>query len=298
MAAQIERSAFRIIVPVFENFSKQVAGTEVPFKTVVVGLLVFGMQQFFSNIVFICPEKYYVTYGVLFIVGPFVVLFCISMQVSEDFWALTTGCCRVPCRRQRVIWVRAGSSLFLATLPPLFWIVFAFADMDFYACAKLGSKDTLMANKTEAEKVEITKLYNQTKSDSQIIAWALFIGFTVFFTLVVTVRRFWKINGELRRKEDFEKFEADAAVSYFNDKLKPLAQQGAKQLVDNLFEKYKDRDLLTCVHLCEIELEDLYPNHSGVVAGKYRKSEVRAGTKVSSAEPSDENETIPLQPMA
>lgn len=293
-----ERSAFRIIVQVFENFYKQVSGMEVPFKTVVVSLLVFGMQQFCSNIVFICPEQYYVTYGVLFIVGPFVVLFCISMQVSEDFWALTTGCCRVPCRRQRVIWVRVGSPLFLATLPPLLWLVFAFADMDLYVCAKLGSKEAALANKTEAEKVEITKRFNQTRSDSQIISWALFIGFTVFFTLVVTVRRFWKINGELQGKVDFEKYEADAAVSYFNDKLKPLAQHGAKLLVDNLFEKYKDRDLLTIVRMCEIELEDLYPNHSGVVAGKYCKSEARGGTRVSSAEPHGAEEAIPLQPMA
>lgn len=298
MAAQVESSTIKIVTQIFETFSKQAAGAEIPFKTIVVSLLVFGMQQFFSEVVFSCPEKYYMGYGILYIVGPFIILFCVSILVSESFWALTTGCCRVPCQRQRVIWVKASGSLFLATIPPLLWLVFAFADMDFYVCAKLGSEAIALENKNSSQQAKILKKFNQAKTDSQIIAWVLFISFTMFFTIVVSLRRFWKINGKLQGEEDFEKFEAEEVVMYFNSKLKPLAQQGAKQLVDDLFEKYKDHDVVSRVHMCEVSLHDLYPHHSGVVAGKYRKSGVLKPALTTSVQSHNgDPEAVPLQPM-
>ena len=292
-----ENKVFSIVVNIYNTFVKQLEGTEIPFKSFVLSLLIFGLQQFFSNIVFSCPEKNYVAYGVLFIVGPFVILFCISMQVSESFWALTTGCCRVPLDRQTVIWVRASGSLFLATLPPLLWLVFAFASKDFYVCAKLGSKEIALENKTKTEQAEITKQFNQAKSDSQVIAWALFISFTVFSTAVVSARRFYKINRKLQGQEDFDKYEADETITYFNSKLKPMAQEKAKELVDSLMEKFKDQNRESLVRMCEVELEERYPNHSGVVAGKYRKGGTSSRPKpLISTMPDDGGEAVPLQP--
>ena len=288
-----EGAAFSITGALYRAIAKLLKGTETSLKSFVVSLLVVAMEQFFSNIIFRCPEKNYVAYGVLFLVGPFVILFCISMQVSKSFWALTTGCCRVPCQRQRAIWVRASSSLFLATLPPLLWLVFAFADKEFYVCAKLGSKEIAKENKTDTEKVDIDKKFNQAKSESQIIAWALFIAFTVFFTIVISVRRFCMKDRAFQGGEDFEKYEGEEAVSYFNGKLRPAAEKEAKKFVDDLMEKYKDEDPASRVSMCEKELEKRYPYHSGVVAGKYRVS--GTGTKfATTASKKRHEETILL----
>ncbi|KAJ7373466.1 hypothetical protein OS493_013062, partial [Desmophyllum pertusum] len=60
----------------------------------------------------------------------------------------------------------------------------------------------------------------------------------------------------------FQEYEADKAVSLFNEKVKPLAEQDAQQLVDSLFEKYKDRKGGEQIKVIEDQLKKMFPRHA------------------------------------
>lgn len=251
-------SPSEIILEIY-NFIKDVAKSgETSIKSLIISLLVYAMKEFFKQNIFVCPIQHYTVYGNLFIFGPAVVLFCISLLVSETFWHLTTGVCC--CRR--VIWWKSRKSVYLATLPPLVWLILVFADAHYYVCSKIGPTKIAMAaaNSTAAKNALELKISN-ARSESQIVSWALFISVVILATIVLTIDRCISKPGS--NVAEFEKLETSYALDMFKKRIKPLAESQAKNVIDELFEHHKDKKPNEMVERVEEYLLDRYPNFGG-----------------------------------
>ncbi|XP_048586020.1 calcium homeostasis modulator protein 6 [Nematostella vectensis] len=187
-----------------------------------ISLIVYCGNTFMQRIVFSCPATNYALYGNLFLYAPAVVLFCLSLLVSESFWHLTTSCCHKKSKQRVFIFGESQKYIFFAMLPPIMWLLLSFADARYYICANVGPATEQQSMAASAE--------------SQVIAWTLLLVCTTIITLVFTIHRFFaKINSKILGRKDFEKLEAAEAVRLFNERIKPLAEQEAKVVVDGLF---------------------------------------------------------------
>ena len=255
-------SAFTGILDAFKGVAQS---NEVPLKTIVAALLLYGVNEFLNEIVFSCPEENFKAYGNLFIFGPSVLLFCLSLLASTSFWQAVTGCCLLRCRGKRLLLLKAKNTLFVACLPPVIWLAYAYVEEEYYVCAKLGPLDAALAKaNTTALQDAVDKEFSQAKTTSQIIAWGLVLGLVIVSTLFVTVYRLWlPVDSKLQGKYAFQEYEADKAVDLFNEKIKPLAEKEAKQLIDGLFENNKDRKGEEQIKAIEEHLRKMFPRHAG-----------------------------------
>ena len=255
-----------IFLEIYNYLKGIVKSTETPVKSLVISFLVYTIKEFFKENLFICPIQNHRAYGNLFIFGPAVVLFCISLLVSESFWHLTTGVCC--CRR--IIWSKSRKSIYLAILPPIIWLILVFADTHYYVCAKVGPVKTAKsaANSTAAMEALELKISN-ARTESQIIAWALLISLVSLATLALTIDRCVSSpKSEIVSKTEFENLEASYAVDMFNKKIMPMAESQAKETVKNLFDLYKNEKPDDLVLLGEGYLTAVYPNY-GVVGNRH-----------------------------
>ena len=250
---------------ILEAFKGAVQSNEVPLKTAVVTLVLHGVNEFLKDIVFSCPEENFKVYSSLFILGPSILLFCLALLASTPFWQAVTGCCLLRCRGKKLLLLKAKNSLFVSCLPPVIWLVHAFVEEDYYVCAKLGPLDTALAKaNTTAQKDAVNKEFSQAKIVSQIVAWALILGLVIVSTIFVTVYRLClPVDPKLQGNFAFQEYEADKAVSLFNEKIKPLAEQDAKKLIDSLFEKHQDKKGEEQIKAIEEQLKNLFPRHAG-----------------------------------
>ncbi|KAL9965118.1 hypothetical protein ACROYT_G028872, partial [Oculina patagonica] len=255
-------SAFTGILDAFKGVAQS---NEVPLKTIVAALLLYGVNEFLNEIVFSCPEENFKAYGNLFIFGPSVLLFCLALLASTAFWQAVTGCCLLRCRGKKLLLIKARNSLFVACLPPVIWLVYAFVEEQYYVCTKLGPLDAALAKaNTSALQDAVNKEFSQAKTSSQLIAWCLVLGLVIISTLFVTVYRLWlPIDSKLQGKYVFQEYEADKAVDLFNEKIKPLAEQEAQKLIDSLFNKFKDSKGEAQIKSIEDHLKKMFPRHAG-----------------------------------
>ena len=204
-------------------------------------------------------------YGILFILGPSILLFCLALLASTPFWQAVTGCCLLRCRGKKSLLLKAKNSLFVSCLPPVIWLVYAFVEEDYYVCAKLGPLDAALAKaNTTALRDAVSKEFSQAKTASQIIAWGLILGLVVVSTIFVTVYRLClPVDPKLQGKYAYQEYEAEKAVTLFNDKIKPLAEADAKRLIESLFEKHKDKNGEEQIKAIEEQLKNLFPRHAG-----------------------------------
>ena len=86
-------STVTVLTGLVNTFKSTIQSNEVPLKTIVAALLLYGVKEFLNDIVFSCPDKNFEIYGSLFIFGPSVFLFCLSLLASTPFWQVATGCC-------------------------------------------------------------------------------------------------------------------------------------------------------------------------------------------------------------
>ena len=265
-------SAVSFLSRILTAFQGVAQSNEVPLKTIVAALLLYGVKEFLNDIIFSCPDENFQIYGSLFIFGPSVFLFCLSLLASTSFWQVVTGCCLLKWREKKLLMLKSKNSVFVAFMPSVIWLMYTFVEADYYICAKLGPLNAALAKaNTSAEKDAINKEYSQAKSTSQLIAWSILLGLVILSTIFVTAYRLcMPIDPKLLGKDAFEEYEADMAVSLFNDRIQPLAEQEAKLLVDNLFEKYKDKKHNEQINLIEDELKEIFPRHAGDLHAPFR----------------------------
>ncbi|XP_068681627.1 calcium homeostasis modulator protein 6-like [Montipora foliosa] len=255
-----------------EQYAEILRTVEVPVKTSLITLVLYGLKVFLQQIVFSCPSDHHVIYASLFICGPAVILFCLSMLISESFWTLVTGCCRLKTRTRRLVWWRSRKSVFLSFLPPYLWVIFAFMEGDFYACLILGPLRVAKlkaANSTAL--IAVQEQYISAKSVSAIISWMMAIVLTVSVTVAVTLTRLLaKVDPKLKGEIEFDEIEAQEAAKLWNARLSFLAKAQASKVMEKVDKISQDSDVVEQVKRGEAYLCELYPKFGGVVSGHFR----------------------------
>ena len=262
---------------VFEPYKDVITAFEIPVKTSIITLILYGFKAFLQQIVFNCPRDFHILYGCLFICGPAVILFCLSMLISESFWTLVTGCCRLQSRKRRLIWWKSSKSVYLSLLPPCIWLIFAFMEGDFYVCLTLGPFKVAKEKAVDLNALEkLQDQYDSARSMSVIISWVMLIGLTLIVTIVVTLNRILaQVDPKLQGEIEFDQIEAQEAVELWNAKLKSLAKAQASEVIEEVENMSKDSDVSEQIRRGESYLRQLYPRYAGVVSGHYRDNSWR-----------------------
>lgn len=262
---------------VFEPYKDIIKSSEIPVKTSIITLVLYGFKAFLQEIVFNCPRDFHILYGSLFICGPAVILFCLSMLISESFWTLVTGCCRLQSRKRRLVWWKSSKSIYLSLLPPSMWLVFAFMEGDFYTCLTLGPFK--VAKERITDPIALSALQDKfasAKSVSAIISWAMLISLTLIVTIAVTLSRlFAQVDPKLQGEIEFDEIEAQEAVELWNAKLKKLAKAQAHKVIQEVEKLAEDSNVAEQIRRGESYLKQLYPRYGGVVSGHYRDNNWR-----------------------
>lgn len=132
--------------------------------------MTMGSNALLDLEIFDCPKEKNDTYGYLFLIAPCIILFFANMLViSETVNEEST----IPSVRRVLLWFVA----------PVVWLIVSFYSTDYYVCAKVGPGPEKL-NLTTKETKALEDRIAETKTESQIIAWALFIGM-MFVTFVV-----------------------------------------------------------------------------------------------------------------
>ena len=301
MPGAINGTFTAILQAAFKAVKGVAQSNEVPLKTVVASLMLYGVKEFLKEIVFSCPDENFRVYGNLFILGPSILLFCLALLASTPFWQVVTGCCLLRWRGKKLLFLKAKNSLFVSCLPPVIWLVYAFVEEDYYVCAKLGPLDTALAKaNTNALKEAVSKEFSQAKTASQFIAWGLILGLVIVSTIFVTAYRLClPTDPKLQGKYAFQEYEAEKAVTLFNDKIKPLAEADARRLIESLFEKHKDEKSEEQIKAIEKQLKNLFPRHAGRLHAPFcaGNSSIKPYTLDSSSPVSEDMQMKPTDTM-
>nr|XP_012608729.1 protein FAM26F [Microcebus murinus] len=202
-----------------------------------VTLLTAGGERIFSAVVFQCPcttATWNLTYGLVFLLVPALVLFLLGYALSTRTWRLVTGCCRRArsahsrcCSRQlRCVQVCMELTA-AAALAPLTWVAVALLGGSFFECAASGSAALARSlcrdrhpNCTaqlplvpcgKATAAGVQDLLLQLKSQSQVVGWCLIAAVIICLLIFTCVSRclspvsflqlkFWKIYLEEEQK--------------------------------------------------------------------------------------------------
>lgn len=110
-----------------------------------VTLLTAGGERIFSTTVFQCPcsATWNLSYGLVFLLVPAIVLFLLGYVLNARTWRLLTGCCAPgtrsscgSCRRRALVCAQLSG---MAAVAPLTWVAVALLGGTFYECAASGS---------------------------------------------------------------------------------------------------------------------------------------------------------------
>ncbi|KAL0984648.1 hypothetical protein UPYG_G00144690 [Umbra pygmaea] len=168
----------------------------------IMALLTVGGERIFSLFAFQCPcnPDQNFPYGMLFLLGPGLVLFVLGLFFSKKLWRLYTGCCLNPmklcprgnCFNCLKVFVNI---LISASVAPVMWLCVALLNGTFYECAVSGLDENLIVdmfckNKTEDCRRELAhvpcgksslpsdknqELLFMLRSQSQILGWCIII---------------------------------------------------------------------------------------------------------------------------
>ncbi|KAK1170409.1 calcium homeostasis modulator protein 5-like [Acipenser oxyrinchus oxyrinchus] len=220
-------------------------------------LLTVGGERIFSMVSFQCPcnKSQNFNYGLVFIVGPALVLFIIGYFVSSRTWKLFTGCCLNPrklCPRRNscyCVYVFAQITV-EACIPPVMWLTVALLNGTFYECAVSGLEnnhvvDLFCKGKTDECRVELPRvpcgksslssadnqeLLLMLRAQSQILGW-LIVCIAAVTGLIGTCYKncrsqvsylqlkFWRKYIE-KEKEQFDCFATEYATKLADRNLK------------------------------------------------------------------------------
>ena len=242
----------------FKEVLKKVA---LPLQNAGLSGLVLGFKEVVNKVAFNCPQHYYQLYSLMFMFAPAVLLLCLALMVSRNFWKMAAGCCRLRRPQRRVVWQQSRKYVILSIVPPTAWILFALFDAEYYICAKLGSKHIRLNNTAPFQQPALLAEYESAKIESRMTGIFLLTGIVLVGTVLITVERCCtRPDTGISNDEEYTYYLVLEQIKLFNSKLEPLAKEQAKVEVEALFERFKDvDDIAEKVRLISEELEDEIP---------------------------------------
>ena len=222
---------------------------------------VLGLKEAIKKLVFNCPQRHYQLYSLLFMFAPAVLLLCLALMVSRNFWKMAAGCCRLRRPQRRVIWQQSRKYVILSIVPPTAWILLALFDTEYYTCAKLGSKKIRLNETLSFNQPALLAEYETARIESRIIGIFLLTGIVLVGTVLISIERFCtRPDSAISNDEEYTCYLAEEQIMLFNSKLQPLAKEQAKVQVEALFQRFKDvDDIAEKVRLISEEIEEEIP---------------------------------------
>ncbi|KAL7842590.1 hypothetical protein SRHO_G00242790 [Serrasalmus rhombeus] len=257
--------SFAVVKPTMDSFNTVIRFLTNQKTTIgygVMAIATIGGERLFSLFSFQCPcnTEQNFTYGLMYLLGPALVLLTVGLFLSTALWRLYTGCCLNPmklCPRGNCI---GCISIFMravvgALVPPIMWLSVALLNGTFYECAVSGLEDQVIVdlfckNRTSTCKAELAKVPCKTsnlpvaetnnlllmlRAQSQILGWVLIMS-SALAGLIGTCYKncrsqvsylqltFWKIYMQ-KEREKFDSFAEDYATK--------LAERNLKSFFDN-----------------------------------------------------------------
>ena len=242
----------------FKEGLKKVA---LPLQNAGLSVVVLGFKEVVNKIVFNCPQRHYQLYSLMFMFAPAVLLLCLALMVSRNFWKMAAGCCRLRRPQRRVVWQQSRKYVILSIVPPTAWILFALFDAEYYICAKLGSEKIRLNSTAPFQQSALLAEYESAKIESRMIGIFLLTGIVLVGTVLISIERCCtRPDTRISNDEEYTYFLAEEQIKLFNSKLEPLAKEQAKVEVEALFERFKDvDDIAKKVRLISEELENEIP---------------------------------------
>ena len=232
-----------------------------PLQKVGLSAAVLVLKEAVKKLVFNCPERHYQLYSFMFMFAPAVLLLCLALMVSRNFWKMAAGCCRLRRPQRRVVWQQSRKYVILSIVAPTAWIVFALFDTEYYTCAKLGSEEIRLNDTVPFQQPALLAEYETARIESRIIGIFLLTGIVLVGTVLISIERCCtRPDTGISNDEEYTLYLAEEEIRLFNSKLQPLAKKQAKAQVEALFEKFKDvDDIAEKVRLISEEIEDEIP---------------------------------------
>ena len=243
------------------GFKERLQKIALPLQNAGLSGLVLGLKKVVNKVVFNCPRHYYQLYSLMFMFAPAVLLLCLALMVSRNFWKMAAGCCRLRRPQRRVVWQQSRKYVILSIVPPTAWILFNLFDTEYYICAKLGSEIIRQNNTAPFQQPALLAEYESAKIESRMIGIFLLTGIVLVGTVLISIERCCtRPDTGISNDEEYTYYLALEQIKLFNSKLEPLAKEQAKVEVEALFERFKDvDDIAEKVRLISKELEDEIP---------------------------------------
>ncbi len=201
-----------------ETITDFLADNKSTLTNLVLSGITVGLNVLLNSELFDCPVEKSNTYGYLFLFAPFIILVFANMLVIVDDWNPLNLCFEVKGKNKKSqnqnqkvngkIRVKEGicckttiPSMTRVFVAPVVWLIVSFAETDYYVCGKVGAGPNKMKNLTAYEIDALNDLIAKTKTESQIIAWALFIGMVCLTFLVICFENLF--GGESKSFDSF-----------------------------------------------------------------------------------------------
>ena len=255
----------------FTKLSQQVTETlnnNVSIKrgslSVVICLLVFGIENAVQKNLFTCPVTSYKAYSLLFLFGPANIMFGLGFLTSKFLISGFQGCWKANLSRS-ILARQMFKCLLVGISSFIIYLGIALMQKDYYVCLKLGPKPP--SNKK-----------SKIAAESQMIGWALFIILVCvcFFVTLIRISLFMEpqADPEFISVKTYEKLEARAAAKHFNEKVTLLAEEEGKKTVCDLFVKFDkmtvNSDAAEIIRLLRNQILEKYPRGTGDLSRPYR----------------------------
>ena len=178
-----------------------------------------------------CPNEGYALYGGMFLFAPALCLFSITLMMSNSFWDSVTSCFR---RRKvdRVVVCRATChALMKSALVALAWLILTFATTNYFVCFSIGNNPN-----DSIESIKMQRL-------SSIIAWSMLLISAILSLIYSFINKCCFLNDQESIRTvvcDYERIEAETAISTFKTEAKILAKKEGERKVKAILDEVKD----------------------------------------------------------
>ena len=232
-----------------------------------ISLVVFTicLEEIVEKIVFTCPCEGHLTYGMIFLWCPAILLFCCGILINKDTWYYfrgqlppTHGGCKSAAQFNRKMLEKALEVLARSFVAPAVWLILSLLQKKYLVCALFGPSLHAHGNTGdhaagEERSLNITDSCSPGKprihadevyytTDSQVLGWCLMVmTLLIVFLSLCIARCGFSRRMVLPDSERCMEIEAKAAVRRFKEVVEEFAKEEGVKRVEELVEESKAR---------------------------------------------------------
>ena len=221
-------------------------------------VLTICLEEIVEEIIFTCPCEGHLTYGMIFLWCPAILLFCCGILINKDTWYYlrTHDGCKSAAIFNRKTLEKALEVLARSFVAPAVWLILSLLQKKYLVCALFGPSLHAHGNTGdhaagEERSLNITDSCSPGKprihadevyytTDSQILGWCLMImTLLIVFLSLCIARCGFSRRMVLPDSERCMEIEAKAAAKRFKEVVEEFAKEEGVKRVEELVEESK-----------------------------------------------------------